>query len=114
MIYYDNNISKSYNKIKTTWSIIKNETGSKTQKDEPQSLKVNNIMIQEKKCIANVFNEYFISVAQTIIDDLNNNKTPTNINPLYYLGNEYTSTFKSIKWQNSATKISITWEHNAH
>ena len=102
-VHYDNKISKSYNKIKTTWSIIKKETGSKTQTDEPQSPKVNNIMIQNKKCIANVLNEYFTSVAQTIIDDLNNNKTPTNISPLYYLGNKYTSTFKSIKWQYVST-----------
>jgi hypothetical protein len=41
-------------------------------------------MIKNKKHIANVFNEYFISVAQTIIDDLNkdNNKTPADINRL--------------------------------
>jgi superoxide dismutase len=70
-VYYDSVILKLNNKIKTTRSIIKKETGYKNHKDEPQSLKVNNIIIKDKGHIANAFNEYFSSVAQTIIDDLN-------------------------------------------
>jgi hypothetical protein len=66
--YYDSNILKSHNKIKTTWAIIKRVTGYKTHKGEPQSLKINNTVIRNKEHIANVFNEYFISVAQTIIN----------------------------------------------
>jgi hypothetical protein len=65
--YYESTISKSHNKIKTTWSIIKKETGYKIYQDEPQSLKMNNTMINNKEHIANAFNEYFTSVAQTII-----------------------------------------------
>jgi hypothetical protein len=68
--YYDSNILKSHNKIKTTWSIIKRETGYKIHKGESQSLKISNTMIKDKEHIANVFNEYFISAAQTIINDL--------------------------------------------
>jgi hypothetical protein len=62
-------------------------------------------MIKDKKHIANIYNEYFTSVTQTIIDDLNKdyNKTPTNINPLHYLNNKYTSTFKPIKWHYAST-----------
>jgi hypothetical protein len=100
-IYYDNKITKSGNKIKTTWPIIKRETGNKNQKGEPQSLKINNTTIKDTKLVANAFNEYFnTSVAQTIIDNLNkdNNKTLTNTNPLYYLNNKYSTTFNPIKW----------------
>jgi hypothetical protein len=98
--YYDSNILKSHNKIKTTWSIIKRETGYKTLKGESQSLKINNTVMKDKEHIANVFNEYFISVAQTIINDLNkdSNKTLTDVILLHYLDNQYTSTFESIKW----------------
>jgi hypothetical protein len=34
--------------------------------------------------IANAFNEYFASVAQTTVDDLNKDKNMTDINPLHY------------------------------
>jgi hypothetical protein len=56
-------------------------------------------MIMDKVHMAHVFNEYFITVAQTIIDDLNkdNKKTGTHINPLDYLDNKYRFTFEPIK-----------------
>jgi hypothetical protein len=49
---------------------------------EPQLLKINSTVTKDKEHMANVFNEYFISVAQTIIDDLNkdNKKIGTHIN----------------------------------
>jgi hypothetical protein len=47
-VYYGSVILKSNNKIKTTWSIIKKETGYKNHKDKPQSLKINNIIIKDK------------------------------------------------------------------
>jgi hypothetical protein len=48
-MYYDNALLKSKNKIKTTWSIIKGETGYKIHNKEPQALKVNNIITREKR-----------------------------------------------------------------
>jgi hypothetical protein len=105
--YYNSTILKSHNKIKTTWSIIKKETGYKRK--ESQSIKISNIMTNNKEHIANAFNEYFTSVAQTIIDDLNkdNNKILTDVNPLFYLNNMYNSTFETIKWlYTSITDIS--------
>jgi hypothetical protein len=97
--YYNSTIVKSHNTIKITWSIIKKETGHKIYKDEPQLLKINNIRINNKVHIANAFNEYFTSVAQTIVDDLNkdNNKNMTDINPLYYLNDMSNFNFETIK-----------------
>jgi hypothetical protein len=94
--YYDYVLLKSKNKIKTTWSIIKRETGYKNHKKELQELKINNIIIKDKGRITNAFNEYFSSVAQTIIEDLNkdNYESLTNIDPLYYLDNSYNSSYE--------------------
>jgi hypothetical protein len=36
--YYGSTMLKSNNKIKTTWSIIKKETGYNNHKDKPQAL----------------------------------------------------------------------------
>jgi guanylate kinase len=59
--------------------------------------------------IANAFNEYFTTVALTIVEDLNkdNNKNMTDINPLYYLNNMSNFNFETIKWHYISTnKIS--------
>jgi hypothetical protein len=71
-LHYDNVFLKLTNKIKTTWTIIKRETGYENHNKEPQALKVNNIVITDKGSIANVFNEYFSSIAQSIIKETNN------------------------------------------
>jgi superoxide dismutase len=78
-VYYDNVLLKPKNKIKTTWSIIKRETGYKNHKKELQALKINKIIIKGKGHITKAFNEYFSSIAQTIIEDLNkdNNESLT-------------------------------------
>jgi hypothetical protein len=55
-VYYDNVLLKSKNKIKTTWSVIKRETGYKNHNKQFQVLKINNIIIKDKGCIANAFN----------------------------------------------------------
>jgi uncharacterized membrane-anchored protein YjiN (DUF445 family) len=104
-VYYDNVLLKSKNKIKPIWSIIKRETAYKNHNKESQALKINNIIIKDKGHIANAFNEYFSSVAQTVIEDLNkdNNESLTNIDPLYYLDNSYNSSFENIRWHFTST-----------
>jgi hypothetical protein len=68
-------------------------------------LKISNTEIEDKEHMTNVFNEYFISVAQTIVDDLNrdNKKIGTRINPLHSLNNKYGPTFEPIKWHYTST-----------
>jgi hypothetical protein len=55
--YYDSTILTSHNKIKATSSVIKRETGHKTQNGKPQLLKICYAMIKNKEQVANVFNE---------------------------------------------------------
>ena len=103
--YYDGAILKSKNKIKTTWSIVKKETGNKNHKNEVQLLKINNTIIKDKVHITNTFNEYFSTVAQTIIENIkkDNNDPTININPLNYLHNSFISSFENIKWHYTST-----------
>jgi hypothetical protein len=67
------------------WLIIKKETGYNNYKDQPQSLKINNTMVNDKEHIANAFNEYFSSVGQTIIDDLNEDNDKSLTYQPYYI-----------------------------
>jgi hypothetical protein len=93
--YYDDAILKSKNKIKTTWSSVKKETGNKNHKNEVQLLKINNTIIKDKVHITNTFNEYFSTVAQTIIENIkkDNNDPTSNI----------ISSFENIKWHYTST-----------
>ena len=68
---YDNNkISKSSNKIKTTWDIIKMETCKNHTNKGTQLININGNLITNQQSIANSFNNYFLSVADKITSNL--------------------------------------------
>jgi hypothetical protein len=59
----DKLIPNSHNKVKTTWSIINNESKKKKKRGEIQALNVENKEITDQQTIAETFNEYFIAIA---------------------------------------------------
>jgi len=63
---YDELIFKSKNKTKITWKIIKKEIGNNCQSGI-KSLKINNTISNNPQEIANTFNDYFSTVADTVI-----------------------------------------------
>jgi hypothetical protein len=98
-------ISKSKNKLKTTWKIIKKETGNNDNKKGVLSLKVNNTITNNQLTIADTFNKY-LSVADTIIDDNINkdkNEPANNINLVNYLIHNFKYPFTKIKWHYTST-----------
>jgi hypothetical protein len=54
-IYYNKEISKSDNKVKTIWKIVKDKTGTHSMVEENPSIKINNNVINSTKIIANSF-----------------------------------------------------------
>jgi hypothetical protein len=65
-LYYKNLITKSKNKMKTTWNITQKETGKKIKEDKIQSLRINNKVVHNQARIAKAFNDYFLNVAEKI------------------------------------------------
>ena len=63
-LYYNNIILRSKNKIKTTWKIINSENGKTIQDMTIPQIKLNDKLIHNQNKIANVFNSYFLSVAE--------------------------------------------------
>jgi hypothetical protein len=104
-MYNDKLIQKSKNRIKTTWGIIKGVTGDKNRQDTINSLQVNGNMLHDSQEIANGFNEYFSSVADTIINNIRNDnkKKNNNISHASYLKNNFSNTFPVIKWKYAST-----------
>ena len=89
--------------MKSTWKIINEERG-KTKKDfDIQSLVLDNNVIMDQKQIANIFNTYFLTIAD-LINPNNNKHINTNLtNPINYLANNFRKPFTKIIWQYAST-----------
>ena len=68
-MYYDKLTSKSKNKRKTTWKIIKKEIGNNNCQNDTKSLKINNTITNNSREITNTFND-FLNVADTVIGNI--------------------------------------------
>jgi hypothetical protein len=70
---YNSQILKSNNKIKTTWDIVKVESGKKTVNSDAQSLNIEGKSANNPQAIASAFNEYFLSLVEKTYYNNNNN-----------------------------------------
>jgi hypothetical protein len=96
---YNNWITNSTNKIKTTWNIIKAETNRLKGTITTATSNYQNS--------SEAFNKYFLSITGNIIHDIrcsNKQGYNTNKNPDYYLSDLFDKTFPSIKFKNMLTK----------
>ena len=65
-LYYKHIITKSKNKMKTTWNIIYKEKGSLTNENNIKLLRINNHIVHNPISNANEFNDYFLNIAGSI------------------------------------------------
>jgi len=68
--------------MKTTWKIINEEKGTTKSSVDIQSLVINNNVIMNQNKIANIFNNYFISIADTVNADNNIHINTSMTNPI--------------------------------
>jgi hypothetical protein len=89
MLHYDKMILNSKNEM---------ETAKTNHKLGVQSLKINNTVTDNHVMIADTFNKYFISVADSIISSVKsgNNDHENNTNPVKYLFNSIKHRFPNI------------------
>ena len=106
-MYYDELIFKFKNKTKTTWKIIKKEIGKNCYncRNDIKSLKPDNTTLNNPQEVANAFNDYFSTVAYTVIGNIEKceNNFKDNVNPLNYLIANYNNTFSRINWKYATT-----------
>lgn len=69
-IHIKNQISKSSDKVKTVWTIIKQETGKATQSEPNIVLRKNGCIVEEKSEVANTFANFFSNVPFETTKDL--------------------------------------------
>jgi len=80
-LHYNKIILGSKNKMKSTWKII-NEKGKTKSCIDIHSLVINNRVIMNQNKIPNIFNNYFISVGDTISSDNKNHINTSMTNPI--------------------------------
>ena len=103
ILHYNDIILRANNKIKTTWKIINREKGTKQQDISVPTLTIDDSTIANQSIIANTFNNYISSVADSISLDKNKDITSNRIDPIDYLYNFYSKPFSKIKWQYTST-----------
>jgi hypothetical protein len=92
-LYNDELISNSKNRIKTTWEIIKKETGKFKHHSTIESLRINNTTVSNPTEIAHYLNDYFSAVADAIIDNIKKDTDEINNDSSHfsYLINNFTT-----------------------
>jgi hypothetical protein len=103
-MYYDELTFKSKNKTKTTWKIIKKEKRNNCQ-NYIKSLKINNTILNNSQEIVNTFNDYFSTIAGTVIGNIikGNNDSKDSMDPSNYLITNFNNTFSRITWKYATT-----------
>jgi exonuclease III len=102
-LHYKNMILKSKNKMKSTWKIIHNEKGRNQQYSTVSSLILDKITITNTATIANTFNNYFTSIADSINIANNNVSTSNRTNPIDYLHKFHGDNVKKLNWKPATT-----------
>jgi Reverse transcriptase (RNA-dependent DNA polymerase) len=66
--YHSGIINRASNKSKATWQIVNDITGKNKKRKENISLDIDGKEIADPEVVANYFNKYFSSIAETIVD----------------------------------------------
>ena len=82
----------------TTWKIINHENGKPSHDNNIASLKIDNKEITDQNKIANIFNNYFLSIADSLNAGKNKHTNIKESNPISYLINNFHQLFPKMKW----------------
>jgi len=101
-LYYKEVITKSQNKMKTTWNIIYKEKDNLTSEYNIKLLRINNHIVHNPISIANEFNDYFLNITGSISHKRINEKK--DVSPLQNLFKYFSQPFKDTSWPYTSTK----------
>ena len=103
-MYFDKLLLKSTNKPSTTWNIVKTLTNSGITSSNIVEMNVHNNLTSNPFTIANAFNSYFSSVAESLKSKnyLDMNSTNNN-DPLSYLRQNFNHIISPIRFNNTST-----------
>jgi hypothetical protein len=93
-------LTRSNNKTKTAWIIVKNTSNMNASTHNVTSINVNGNASFNAQIIAEIFNKYFVSVVQNInVNNHNVNALSNHENPISYLSRAFTQQFPTINFK---------------
>jgi len=95
-LYYKEAISKSKNKMKTTWNIIRKATSKLNNEGNINSIRIKDQVVYKQITIANELNSYFSNIAGSISDKRINGKEGAS--PIQKLFKYFNQPFRDIRW----------------
>jgi hypothetical protein len=102
-LHYDRLIVNSKSKIKTTWNIVKSVMGERFGNKPFQSVFTDGALTQNQQLIADSFQNYFLSTADKIISNINNEDIE-NSNCIDYLYRVFNNPFPNIIFDRTMTR----------
>ena len=102
-LHYNRLILNSNNKMATTWKIINHENGKSSHSNKTVPLRIENKEVTNQNKIANMFNNYFLSIAVTLTSGNNKHTNIKEPNPISYLLNSFHQPFPKMKWDYAST-----------
>jgi hypothetical protein len=73
-LYYDRLIADSENKMKVTWNIVRSGTGKRQRDKSFESFYINGTHNDNHQLIADIFQKYFLSIADKLTLRTGNNE----------------------------------------
>ena len=81
-LYFESELLKNQNNLKATWDILRQATRRENNCKSPiSSIFADRIKLMEEKDIANGFNNFFTSVAESISEDIHPTVRPLSMSP---------------------------------
>jgi hypothetical protein len=103
--HYNSILTRSNNKIKTTWNIIKNTSNMKKHTHNITPINVNVNLSCNDQIIAETFNKYFVPFAQNISENKRNvNTLSNNENPISHLSRAFNQPFPTVNLKRVPSK----------
>jgi len=87
----------------TIWKIINHENGKPNQCKNTISLRIDNKEITNQNKIANIFNSYFLSIAEYLNSGNNKHINIKEPNPISYPINSFHRPFPKMSWHYAST-----------
>ena len=99
-MHFDSLIQKSTNKVKTTCNIVKTLTNNKTNSNKTKTRDFN---FNINQITANIFNQYFSSIAGNLIKKTLMKSCANYTDPLTYLSQNFEQPNAAIRLKNTTT-----------
>jgi muramidase (phage lysozyme) len=90
--------------MSTTRKIVNYENGKPNHSKNLISLKIDNNEITNQNTVANIFNNYFLSIAESLNSGNNKQTNTKEPNPISYLINSFHQPFPKMSWHNASTQ----------